>query len=154
MGLFGKKVKFDADSFNDMPALDPPVAPHVMAPPVAVPPPATTVPAVSYGIAQAIELMRALPNERTELVGRVVRQTLESMNIHVSDIVVDAERREAAIRDEIAIYRSDIVELEKEIAIRRSEITRLEVDLAETTTVKQRLRATDGAVTFKIAASS
>ncbi len=152
MGLFGKKVKFDADALSDLPVLDPPLAPQVVAqPPVVVSPPA---PAVGYGIAQAIELMRSLPNERTDLVGRVVRQTLESMNIHVSDILLDAERREAALRDEIALYRSDIAELEKEIAIRRSEIGRLEADLAETTAVKQRFRATDGAVTFKIAASS
>ncbi len=152
MGLFGKRVKFDDDALGSTPMLDPPFAPQVMAPPTvsAAPPPPV---AVSYGIAQAIELMRSLPGEHSELVARVVRQTLGSMNILVSDIILDAERREASVKDEIAVYRSHIEELEKEIAIRRSEIARLEAELGETMSVKQRLRATDGVLTFKAAAS-
>jgi hypothetical protein len=98
--------------------------------------------------------MRSLPVERNaELVVRVVKTTLESMNVRIADIVVDAERKETVVQAQVAEYKGHIAELEKEIQVRRDEIARLEADLAETTMVKQRLRLADGNASGKVASS-
>src|SRR5207249_10211877 len=65
-------------------------------PAAAVPAPAATpAPKVAYTIDDAVRLMRSLPVERNaDLVVRVVRTTLESLNVHVADIIGDAEQRD------------------------------------------------------------
>jgi uncharacterized small protein (DUF1192 family) len=163
MSLFGKKVKFEEETAAAGPSgppMDPPVpSPAVAGAPVtaplpapaaaAAPSPAATVaagPKVAYGIEDAIRLMRSLPVDRNaDLVVKVVRHTLESMNVRVADIISDAERKEVTIQASIATRKNDIAELEAGIATCRDELTRLEAELAETTGVKQRLRLADAA---------
>src|SRR5262245_49920883 len=68
-----------------------------------------------YGIDKAIELMRKLPGENVELVVRVVKTTLESMQISVSAIVRDAKSKEARLGGRVDTLRKEIAELESEI---------------------------------------
>jgi uncharacterized coiled-coil protein SlyX len=94
-----------------------------------------------YGIAEAIQLLRGLPVEQnTELVVRVVRATLASLNVHLSDIIEDATKKQKATQERIASQHAKVAELEKQLADHRKEIAGLEADLKETTTVKERLQ--------------
>jgi cell division protein FtsB len=94
-----------------------------------------------YGIAEAIQLLRGLPvDQNTELVVRVVRATLASLAVHLSDIIEDATRKQKTVQDKIASEHSKVADLEKQLADHRKEIAALEADLKETTTVKERLQ--------------
>jgi hypothetical protein len=94
-----------------------------------------------YGIAEAIQLMRGLPvDQNADLVVRVVRATLASLNVHLADIIEDASKKQKATQDRIASEHAKVADLEKQLADRRKEIAALEADLKETTTVKERLQ--------------
>ena len=94
----------------------------------------------AYGIGDAIQLMRSLPTDgNADLVTRVVRVTLGSVNVRLEDIIEDASRRQKAIQDRIAGLHGQIGELEEQLEARRREITSFEADLKETTAVKERL---------------
>jgi hypothetical protein len=94
----------------------------------------------SYGIAEAIQLMRSLPvDQHPDLVVRVVRATLASLNVMLPDIIDDATRKQKATQDKIAAEHTHVAELEKQLDARRKEIAALEADLKETTNVKDRL---------------
>ena len=93
-----------------------------------------------YGIADAMRLMRSLPLEQNlDLVVRVVRVTLSSVNVRIEDIVEDATRRQKDIQDNIASLHEKVAELEDELEARRREIAAQEADFKETTSVKERL---------------
>jgi hypothetical protein len=148
MGLFDKKVKKPGDDF-DSPvehvslASAPPAAPKAAAagpePTQRTPPPPMDVDHPDFGINKAIELMRALPSENVELVVRVVKTTLESINIKVASIIKDATRKEGELEGRVNVLKKEISELEAEIGTRRKEIAALETDHKETTMVKDRL---------------
>lgn len=94
----------------------------------------------AYGIADAMQLMRSLPSDgNIELVTRVVRVTLGSVNVRLEDIIEDASRRQKAIQDRISGLHGQVAELEEQLEARRREITSYEADLKETTAVKERL---------------
>jgi phage shock protein A len=95
----------------------------------------------SYGIADAIQLLRGLPAEQNgELVVRVVRATLASLDVRLPDIIEDASRKQQLTQDKIAAEHAQVAELEKQLEAHRKEIATLEADLKETTTVKDRLQ--------------
>lgn len=95
--------------------------------------------AAEYGVDQAIQLMRTLPQDNVELVVQVVKHTLESARIEIGRIIDDASHRQEDIESRVKVLRDEIADLEKEIASRRSEIDKLEADYEETSTVKDRL---------------
>lgn len=96
------------------------------------------------GIDHAIQLMRTLPTDKNvDLVVKVLRTTLESLNIHVSDIVADATKRQQEIEARVAQLTAEIAQLEQEIATRAEEIRRMEAAHAETTRVKEYLELDD-----------
>ena len=65
-----------------------------------------------YGIAEAIQLMRTLPTDQgVELVVRVVRATLASLDVRLPDIIEDASRKQKAVRDRIADFHAKNAEL-------------------------------------------
>lgn len=100
----------------------------------------------SYGIENAIQLMRALPvDQNVELVVQVIKTTLESLRVKVSDIIEDAARKQQNIESRISSLKTAIAEFEKEIAQRKEEIARLETDHSETTAVKARLELAEKA---------
>jgi len=94
-----------------------------------------------YGIAEAIQLLRGLPvDQNPDLIVRVVRATLASLNVHLSDIIEDASKKQKSTQERIASEHSKVADLEKQLADHRKEIAALEADLKETTTVKDRLQ--------------
>jgi hypothetical protein len=100
---------------------------------------------VRYGIAETIQLMRSLPADQNgELVVRVVRATLASLNVRLPEIIEDASRKEKFVRERIADFHAKNAELEKQLEAHRQEIALLEADLKETTEVKERLQMAEG----------
>ncbi len=95
---------------------------------------------IPYGIEEATELMRGLPEDHIELVALVVKRTLESTNVKVSTIIDDASQKQKRIDDRINLLKSEIGKFEEEIALRRGEISTLETEGEEITTVKERLK--------------
>src|SRR5687767_9644433 len=113
---------------------------HGLQEPKVVVPQLSSKPQPKYGIDDAIKLMRTLPvDENVDLVVRVIKRTLESLDVKVPEIVDDAKKRQDSLRTKIAEYQAAIVQFEREIDARRHEIGRLEDELAETTTVRERL---------------
>ncbi len=99
------------------------------------------------GIDHAIMLMRSLPTEKNpELVIAVLKTTLESLNIHVADIVADAATRENELDARAAQLKIEIASLEEEITKRAEEIRRLDAARVETSQVREYLEADDFAV--------
>jgi len=100
-----------------------------------------------YGIEQAITLMRALPvDQNPALVVAVIKTTLESLKVKVSDIINDAARKQKDLEDRVSNLKRAIADFEKEIETRREEIGRLEADHKETTAVRGRLELAEKAV--------
>jgi hypothetical protein len=99
-----------------------------------------------YGIEQAIQLMRALPvDQNPALVVAVIKTTLESLKVKVSDIISDAARKQKDLEDRVSNLKRAIADFEKEIETRREEIGRLEADHKETTAVRGRLELAEKA---------
>jgi len=102
----------------------------------------------SYGIAEAIHLMRTLPvDQNPDLVVRVVRATLASLNVHLPDIIEDATRKQKTISDRIAAVHTQVADLEKQLEAHRKEIASLETEMKETSGVKERLQMAEKAGT-------
>lgn len=100
-----------------------------------------------YGIEQAITLMRALPvDQNPALVVAVIKTTLESLKVKVSDIITDAARKQKDLEERVANLKRAISDFEKEIETRKEEIARLEADHKETTAVRGRLELAEKAV--------
>ena len=85
--------------------------------------------------------MRSLPNvdANVELVVAVIKGTLESLKVKVSDIIEDASRKQKDLENRVMNLKQQITDFEKEISTRKSEIEKLDADHAETTSVKGRL---------------
>ncbi len=150
MGIFdrGGKTKpqsaaaSDADAADSGDFADSPVQEVALrsAAPRAAPAPALVEDRPSFGIAEAIKLMRDLPvDQNVELVVRVIKTTLESLKVRVPDIIADATKKQEGLASRVSILRAEIVELEREIQQRKEEIARHEADQSETASVKARL---------------
>ncbi len=139
-GAEEQKPQPQAPPAAKQPSAPPREKPHMLQEPKVVVPQLTAKPVPKYGIDDAIKLMRTLPvDEHVDLVVRVIKRTLESLDVKVPDIVEDAKKRQDSLRTKIAEYQAAIVQFEREIDARRHEIGRLEDELAETTTVRERL---------------
>ena len=135
MAMFAKKENWEQK-----------VAAEVGGPaPAPLPAAAKAGPPLKYGIAETIQLMRSLPADQNgELVVRVVRATLASLNVRLPEIIEDATRKEKFVRERIADFHAKNAELEKQLEAHRKEIASLEADLKETTEVKERLQLAEG----------
>ena len=96
--------------------------------------------AISYGIEDAISLMRKLPSDNMEVVVSVVKQTLESTQISVDDIITDASDKEERLLNHNSQLEKEIKDLEQEIASRNKQIKELLLDHKETVSVRERLQ--------------
>src|SRR5512142_1228065 len=68
-----------------------------------------------YGIQEAIQLLRGLPvDQNPELVVRVVRATLASLNVKLADIIEDAARKQKTTQERIAAEHGKVGDLEKQ----------------------------------------
>jgi hypothetical protein len=96
---------------------------------------------VRFGIADAMALLRGLPGEdKNDLVVRVMRATLAAVDVHFSEVIEDATRRQKSATERIAAVHAQMAELERQLEQHRREIASLEADLKETTAVKERLQ--------------
>lgn len=145
MGLFDRKRPEEEDIAPQPAPAKPAAAPAKEAAPkkVAVAKPAVQPAAEpakpTYGIQNAIELMRQLPSDNVPLVVEVVKKTLESLHVDIGSIIADAERKRARIDDRVVNLQAEIDDFEEEIAARKDEIEALTADRDETKTVKERL---------------
>lgn len=131
MSIFAKKQEWDHKGTNDVAAV-----------PAAAP--TTSAGRKDYGIAEAIQLMRGLPvDQNPDLVVRVVRATLASLNVKLADIIEDASKKQKNTQERITAEHGKVGELEKQLADHRKEIAALEADLKETTKVKERLQSAE-----------
>lgn len=95
-----------------------------------------------YDIEKAVQLMSALPDGDPQLVVTIVQQTLESMGVDVSDIILNAEEKEGRLNEKHKQLRSSIQQLETQIADKNQQIKSLLEDLKQTSRVKQQLQLT------------
>jgi uncharacterized protein YoxC len=93
----------------------------------------------SYGIEQAVRLMKSLPRDNNEVVVMVVKKTLESTDIQVQDIIEDATAKEERLRTQQKQLEAEIKRFQEEISQRSQKISELLQDLKETCDVRQRL---------------
>jgi hypothetical protein len=102
-------------------------------------------PIESYGFEQVAELMRALPlGENRDLVVRVFKKTLESVNISLEIVVEDANRKLAEISEKIGQVKQVILDLQQEVGARKKEAADLESQLTEIAKVKDLLFLAQG----------
>jgi len=147
MGLFDRKRPEEEDIAPQPAPAKPAAAPATQAAPKEVAEtakPAAAKPTAeptkpTYGIQNAIELMRQLPSDNVPLVVEVVKKTLESLHVDIGSIIADAERKRARIDDRVVNLQAEIDDFEEEIAARKDEIEALTADRDETKTVKERL---------------
>lgn len=146
MGLFDRKRPEEEDIAPQPAPAKPapaPAKPAAAKPAAAVAKPAAKPAAEpakpTYGIQNAIELMRQLPSDNVPLVVEVVKKTLESLHVDIGSIITDAERKRARIDDRVVNLQAEIDDFEEEIAARKDEIEALTADRDETKTVKERL---------------
>jgi uncharacterized small protein (DUF1192 family) len=141
MAIF-KKSKHDSDLELDLvrPASQETIEPSsAETPSTAAAAMSRAVRSQSYGIEDAIALMRKLPNVNSEITITVVKKTLESANIQVEEIISDAEHKESQIENRTDELSKEIAELQERIGHLNEEITELTADLKETTKVKNLL---------------
>ena len=144
MGIFGRKTEDDEleELTPEPPRTPPPPPKDARAEKTPEKPAEKSKP--RYSVDEAIALMRTLPTDQhVDLVMRVVRTTLASMNVQVADIIDDAFRKQKVIEDKVASLQTAIGGFEKEISERKTEIARLEADLSETLSVKDKLERTE-----------
>jgi hypothetical protein len=127
MSIFAKKPEWEQKVMADVGGA-PPLAPS----------------GGGYGISEVVQLLRGLPEtqagQSAELVVRVVRATLASLNVRLADIIDDANRKQKVAHDRIVAVHTQMAELERQLESHRREIATLEGDLKELTAVKERLQ--------------
>lgn len=148
MGLFGKKTS----DGKGLPAPDElhftftPAAPQQVGqrPSVSIPSErvARVRSAINYGIDDAIKLVRGLPRQNLDdvIVADIIKQTLASVDVYISDIIEDAGRKENEINEESRRIEEDIAELTSKMEALKQELISLQEQLNETMSVRAFLR--------------
>ena len=98
--------------------------------------------AINYGIDDAIKLVRGLPRQNLDdaIVADIIKQTLASVDVYISDIIEDAGRKENEINDESRRIEDDIAELTSKMEALKQELISLHGQLNETMSVREFLR--------------
>ena len=104
----------------------------------------------TYGIDHAIELLRSLPNENTDIVVSVVTKTLESANINVAKIIEDARDKVQTLESQINQLNEEIETLQHQITQKKQQISVSTAILGETQKVKGMLEASELADNNKV----
>jgi protein phosphatase len=92
-----------------------------------------------YGIEEALRLMRLLPQGDSELVLRVLRNSLASAGVLLGPIIRDAGDKQERLSRAIKEHNHAIEEMRQQVASCQQEIAALEEDRAETLMVKGHL---------------
>lgn len=94
-----------------------------------------------YGIDETISLMRKLPIEDSGIVVKVVRETLKSVNIDVSEIIADAAGKISTVEQQMTRLEAEIKELNELIKEKNEAINESKATLDETRKVKNLLES-------------
>ncbi len=96
----------------------------------------------NYGIERAIILVSSLQkhNVSHKVIAGIMKQTLESVEVHFSDIIADAERKESEIKDSTARKDEHIQEFNKKLESLKQEKIQLQKQLDETMSVREFLQ--------------
>ncbi len=104
------------------------------------PSPSTPPAAPRYGIADAINLLRQLPETGdVAVLMTIVKRTLETTGIRISDIIDDAQKHRHGIQKRVGRLQVEIEKLEKQMEVRTTEINSLTAQLTETEQVQELL---------------
>lgn len=92
-----------------------------------------------YGIDQATTLVRSFQkhNVSSNVIANIMKQTLESVDIHFDDIINDAKRKESAVQLESEQKDQQIEEATRKCEMLKEEKTKLQQILKETITVRE-----------------
>jgi hypothetical protein len=97
-------------------------------------------PAPRYGIADAIKLLRQLPETGdVTVLMTIVKRTLETAGIIISDIIDDAQRHRQDIQGRVKRLETEIKKLEDQMRVRTTEVNNLTAQLTETEQVQELL---------------
>ncbi len=153
MSIFGKKsstfpTDFDLEPEQEIPAAAQPAPAPA---PAATPAPARQVSAARaprYTIDQAIKLVSSLKghNVSARVIASIMKQTLESVNIHFKDIIDDARLKESAINTETSRRDEMIKELSRKVEALQSEKIDYQKELERTVYVREFLQQALGEV--------
>lgn len=138
MGLFNRQ---DNSSNNDDLDLELPTREDFQQPLVDEPSPKTSPQARAsgrYGIDDAIELLRQLPESEDHHTMSVICKTLESAQIRMSDLLQDARQKEQKLKQQHKGLEQDIEQLQAKIDDRRKQLKQLSESLEEVTRIKAR----------------
>jgi hypothetical protein len=133
MSLFGKKAEA------------PPTVPPPLPPVARAPSDDARAHARSYGVTDLIQLMKSIPiDHHPDLVVQVVKSTLQSVGVHVPDIIEDAVRHEGQLKDRIVGLEGEIQALSEEIERRKELILQLQGEVADLAYAKERWQNATG----------
>jgi len=141
MGLFSRQ---DNSSNNDDLDLELPTREDFHQPLVDEPSPkAPSQPAQSassgrYGIDDAIQLLRQLPESEDHHTMSVICKTLESAQIRMSDLLQDARQKEQKLKQQHKGLEQEIEQLQAKMDDRRKQLKQLSESLEEVTRIKAR----------------
>ena len=95
-----------------------------------------------YTIDQAVKLVRSLQKHRVsaEVIAGIMQQTLASVDIHFTDIIADAKRREAQIHTDSEAKSQQITELTQKLEKLKEEKVKLQEECKEITVVREFLQ--------------
>ncbi len=108
--------------------------------------PTQSISSKTYSIDDAITLIHSFPfkdKDRT-LLATIIKRTLESVDVHFSDIVVDAEKKESSIIHETQEIKDEISELTQSVELLKEEQENLESQLEETIAIREFLQEAQG----------
>ena len=98
-----------------------------------------------FSIEQAIRLVKEYPRDEVEphYIARIMRQTLEAVNVPFYDIIEQAHKRESQIHGLSDKIHEKIDELKKQIQSLEADLERLQNRLDETVEVREFLQLAD-----------
>lgn len=99
-------------------------------------------PAPKYTIEQAIKLVSSLKdhNVSARVIAGIMKQTLESVDIHFTDIIDDAKQKESAIHAESSKKDEMIRELSRRVEALQMEKVEIQKELNKTVYVREFLQ--------------
>ncbi|MFV2057067.1 MAG: hypothetical protein ACC707_11410, partial [Thiohalomonadales bacterium] len=92
-----------------------------------------------YGISDAVDLMRKLPTDNSDVVIKVVRETLQSAHIDINSIISDADVSLSETEQRLADLASEIENLKSQVHEKQEAVGVAKKEIAETELVKELL---------------
>lgn len=97
-------------------------------------------PSIAYSLDQALALMRSLPEAEMneEVIGQVMRTSLESAGVSIPSLLEVAAQRQDQITDEIVKLQGEISTLQQAVDEKTAIVKNYQEQLAEIGTLRER----------------